>query len=68
MDIQGKNILDDDGRIYAICDEPEKALKMMQKGWYLNDIKRKYTESARMFARVEQLPGFKWGEATQGGF
>ncbi len=46
----------------AVCDEPEKAIEMMNKAHYLNDVKRQYTVSARLFAQVEQLPGFKWIE------
>jgi hypothetical protein len=44
----------------AICDEPEKAIKLMDKAHYLNDVKRMYTASARLFYQAEQLPGFKW--------
>ncbi len=44
----------------AICDEPEKAIKLMNHGHYLNDVKRQYTASAKMFAQAEELPGFKW--------
>ena len=45
---------------YAQCDEPEKAIKMIDRAGYLNDVKRQYTASARLFYQVEQLPGFKW--------
>ena len=44
----------------ALCDQPAHAIKLMDKAHYLNDVKRKYTASARLFAEVEQLPGFKW--------
>ena len=44
----------------AICNEPEKAIKMMDRAHYLNDVKRQYTASARIFSQVEQLPGFQW--------
>ena len=44
----------------ALCDVPEKAIELMEKAHYLNDVKRKYTASARLFNLVEQLPGFKW--------
>ncbi len=44
----------------AICDDPEKAIKLMDRAHYLNDVKRQYTASARIFYQVEQLPGFKW--------
>ena len=37
-----------------------KAAKLMDKAGYLNDIKRKYTASARLYAQAEQLPGFRW--------
>lgn len=43
----------------AVCNEPHKALNMLEKAWMLNDS-RKYTASARLIAEVEQLPGFKW--------
>jgi len=44
----------------AICNEPERAIKLMNKGHYLNDVKQQYTAAARLFAQVEQLPGFQW--------
>lgn len=44
----------------ALCDVPEKAIKLMNRAHYLNDVKRQYTASARLFAQVEQLPGFRW--------
>jgi len=44
----------------AICDQPGEAIKLMNRGHYLNDVKRQYTASARLFAQVEQLPGFQW--------
>ena len=31
----------------------------MDKAHYLNDIKRQYTASSRLFYQVEQLPGFE---------
>ncbi len=46
----------------AICDEPEKAIKMMNRAHYLNDMRRQYTAAARIFAEVEQLAGFQWIE------
>lgn len=66
--IKGKNILDDDGQIFATCDQPEKALEMMNRAWFLNDVKRQYTASARLFAKVEALPGFKWSELKEEGY
>ncbi len=45
---------------YFECDTPEKAISLLEKAWYLNDVKRKYTESARTIAMAEMLPGFKW--------
>jgi hypothetical protein len=47
----------------AQCDEPGKAILLFDKAHYLNDVKRKYTASARLFAQAEALPGFKWLEA-----
>ena len=44
---------------YAVCDTPEKAIELLNKAWDLNES-RKYTASARMFAQVEMLPGFKY--------
>ncbi len=44
----------------AICDEPEKAIKLFNRAHYLNDVKRQYTASARLFYQAEQLPGFQW--------
>lgn len=46
---------------YARCDQPEKALALMRKGWKLN-ADRHYTASARCFFQAEQLPGFAWSE------
>lgn len=46
--------------IAAYCDEPDKALAMMLKAWGLNED-RKYSASARLFAQIENLPGFAWG-------
>jgi hypothetical protein len=44
----------------ALCDDPEKAIILMNKAHYLNDVKRQYTASARLFYQVECLPGFQW--------
>ena len=44
----------------AICDDPEKAIKLMNRAHYLNDVKRQYTASSRLFSQVEGLPGFQW--------
>jgi len=33
---------------------------MLNKARFLNDVKRRYTDSARMFAKAELLPGFRW--------
>ena len=44
----------------CLCDEPEKAIKLFNRGHYLNDVKRQYTASARLFAQAEELPGFAW--------
>lgn len=44
----------------AVCDDPEKAIKMINKANYLNTVKSQYTASARLYVRVEGLPGFKW--------
>jgi hypothetical protein len=46
----------------AYCDDPEKAIKLFNRAHYLNDVKRQYTASARLFAQAEELPGFKWIE------
>ena len=44
----------------AFCNDPQKAINLMIRAHYLNDVKRQYTASARLFYQVEQLPGFKW--------
>jgi len=44
----------------ALCDQPEKAIKLLNRAHYLNDVKRQYTASARLFYQAEQLPGFEW--------
>jgi hypothetical protein len=51
-----------DSYTIAQCDEPEKAINLFEQAGYLNDVKRKYTASARLFAQAEELPGFKWIE------
>jgi len=33
----------------ARCDDPAKAVKMLERARYLNDVKRQYTASARVF-------------------
>ncbi len=55
----------DGNSVFAVCDEPEKAISLMLKGWELNG-QRKYTASARCFAQVEQLPGFAWAQNVYG--
>ncbi len=42
------------------CDAPVAALSLLDRAYYLNDVKRMYTASARLFAQVECLPGFRW--------
>lgn len=49
----------------AFCDDPEEAIKLMTRAHYLNDVKRQYTASARLFYQVEQLPGFAWIEPAR---
>ena len=44
----------------AFCDQPEQAIKLLNRAHFLNDVKRQYTASARLFYQVEQLPGFEW--------
>jgi hypothetical protein len=44
----------------AVCDDPNLAIKLMTKAHYLNDVKRQYTASSRLFFQVESLPGFHW--------
>ena len=39
-----------------------KAAELLNKARHLNDVKRRYTESARTIATVEALPGFVWTE------
>ena len=45
---------------WAFCDKPEEAIKLLDRGHYLNDVKPQYTAAARLFYKAEQLPGFKW--------
>lgn len=45
---------------YAECDDPHKAIRLLEKAWHLNDVKRQYTAAARLIAEAEELPGFKW--------
>ena len=49
-----------DSYIVAECDNPLKAIELFNKAHFLNDVKRKYTASARLFYEAEQLPNFKW--------
>ena len=44
----------------AVCNEPEKAIKMFERVKFLNDVKRQYTASARLLCKIEQLQGFNW--------
>jgi len=44
----------------AFCNVPYEAIKLLDKARYMNDVKRKYTASARLFFQVEQLTGFTW--------
>lgn len=44
----------------AFCDQPEKAIELLNKARYLNDVKRQYTASARLMCKAEQLTGFDW--------
>ena len=46
----------------ANCDSPAQAVEMLNKAKLLNDA-RKYTASARLHARVRDLPGFEWRDA-----
>lgn len=46
----------------AQCDQAPAAVKLMNRARHLNDVKRQYTASARLFAQAEQLPGFQWVE------
>lgn len=46
----------------AMCashDQACRAIEMMNRAHSLND-RRRYTDSARLFFKVEQLPGFVW--------
>lgn len=45
----------------ATCEEPEKAAMILNKAMTLNN-NRNYTASARLYASVEDLKGFKWNE------
>lgn len=47
----------------AQCDDAAAAATLMNRASYLNDVRRQYTASARLFAKAEQLPGFRWIEA-----
>ena len=50
----------DDGDVHAVCKEAQRAADMLNKAYYLNDVKRKYTAAARLICKVEQLDGFHW--------
>jgi hypothetical protein len=68
LEAKGNQVLQvnpDNSRIeYARCDQPQKAIALMYKGWKLND-QRHYTASARCFFAAEQLPGFAWSEERE---
>jgi hypothetical protein len=51
IDIRAKCATDEDAR---------KAVDMLNKAGYLNDVKRKYTAAARLIAEVENIDGFSW--------
>ncbi len=44
----------------AVCDKAKEALQILEKAWFLNDVKRKYSAAARLIAEAESLPGFTW--------
>ena len=44
----------------AFCDDAVLAAQKLNRAFYLNDVLRKYTASARLIAEVEQMPGFAW--------
>lgn len=48
--------------IRATCEQAEKAVEMLNRASYLNDVKRQYTAAARLIAKVEDLPGFAWND------
>jgi hypothetical protein len=52
----------DDGefRPAAWCAKPADAAELLNRARVANDIKRQYTAAARLIARAESLPGFKW--------
>lgn len=43
----------------AICDVAPEAIKILNEAHFQNS-KGHYTSSARLYAKVETLPGFKW--------
>ena len=40
--------------------DAEFVAKLLNKAAYLNDVKRQYTASARLFAQAERIDGFRW--------
>jgi len=44
----------------AVCSQAQAAADLMNRAGYLNDVKRQYTASARLFYKAECLPGFEW--------
>ena len=55
-----------DGEVNEVarCDDATQAANLMNRARHLNDVKRQYTASARLFAQAEQLPGFMWNEPS----
>lgn len=47
--------------LVASCDAPAKAVELLNKARWLNDVKRRYTAASRHIATAEALPGFRWG-------
>ena len=53
---------DGEQRLAAVCDYPDTAAQFLNRARYANDVRRQYTNAARLIARAEALPGFAWVE------
>jgi hypothetical protein len=54
---------DGEARVVASCcgqDSAIEAADLLNRARYKNDVKREYTNAARLIARAESLPGFEW--------
>lgn len=60
---ENKIVLGPDDEVVAVCADENaagEAMMLLNQARHLNDVKRRYTESARKIYQAEQVNGFKW--------